>query len=104
MRRLTLAMLALALTALAAATPALAQDDQGWRANPQMQAERAHYREVCSADLEHFCPDASQDRRARHQCMVANQAKFSKPCQDALAKMEAHRAARRSEHDSQTPQ
>ncbi len=99
MRQLTLALLALAV-----AGPALAQDDQGWRPSPQMQAERAHYREVCNADIAHFCPDASQDRRARRQCMVDNRTKFSKPCQDALAEMEAHRAARRAEHDQRDPQ
>jgi hypothetical protein len=102
MRRLTLALLA-----LAAATPAFAQDDQRPPPSPQMQAERAHFREVCTADIGHFCPDASGDRRARHECMVANQSKFSKPCQDALGEMEASRAARRADHaphDPQSPQ
>jgi hypothetical protein len=99
MRRLTLA-----LWALAAAGPALAQDDQGWKPSPQMQAQRAHLREVCSADMERICPDAAQDRRARRQCMVDNRARFSKPCQDALAEMDAHRAARRAEHDQSNPQ
>ncbi|MHB8286255.1 MAG: hypothetical protein ACYDD1_16480 [Caulobacteraceae bacterium] len=102
MRRLTFILLA-----LAAATPAFAQDDQRPPPNPQMQAERAHFREVCSPDIEHFCADAGQDRHARHECMMANQAKFSKPCQDALSEMEARRAAHQGDHpqhDHQDPQ
>ncbi len=99
MRRLTLALLA-----LAASTPAIAQDDQRPAPSPQMQAERAHFHEVCSADIERFCPDAAQDRRARHECMLANQARFAKPCQDALSEMEARRAARRADHGQRDPQ
>ena len=99
MRRLTLALLA-----LAAATPALAQDDQRPPPSPQMQAERAHFHEMCSADIERFCPDVAQDRRARHACMIANAVKFSKPCQDALNEMEARRAARQGDHEHRDPQ
>lgn len=94
----------LALLALAAASPALAQDDQRPPPNPQMQAERAHFHEVCSADIARFCPDASQDRQARRACMTANQAAFSQPCQDALNAMDARRAARRAEHEQHDPQ
>lgn len=99
MRQLTLALLA-----LAAAAPAFAQDEQRPSPSPQRQAERAHIQDVCSADLEHFCPDASQDRRARRECMVANQSKFAKPCQDALSEMEARRAARQGDHERHAAQ
>lgn len=46
---------------------------------------------ICRADLNTYCASAQGDRRARAQCMRANQSRFSPACQQAIAERQAWR-------------
>jgi hypothetical protein len=66
--------------------------------DPETRNLRHRMRDACAADLSTYCAGAGQaggdarqgDRRALHQCMMANQTRFSPPCQQAIADLQAH--------------
>lgn len=46
------------------------------------------YQQACGADIRQYCGNEAPGP-ARHQCVVANEAQFSQPCQAALAAQRA---------------
>ena len=82
---------ALSLTAMQAAAQTPPPAAPGGGPPPEVRERMRHFREVCQADSDRLCASAGEDRRARRQCLVANQDKLSKDCQAAMAQMEAWR-------------
>ena len=60
-------------------------------AQPDRRAAYQQMRAACATDMQQGCADAGDDRKARRQCMNANQSRFSPPCQAAIAQMRQSR-------------
>jgi multidrug efflux system membrane fusion protein len=61
------------------------QGGGGFQPSPEMQAAREAMHKACDPDMKKLCP--GQEGREAFMCLRDNQAKSSKACQDALAKM-----------------
>jgi hypothetical protein len=85
MKHLKVALVALSFAAAGAAYAQ--QGPGGGPPSPEMTAMRA----ACQADAEKLC--AGKQGREQGQCLRDNEAKLSKPCADARAKLAAARAA-----------
>jgi hypothetical protein len=92
--------IAAALSALAVAGAAMAQDappppgggmGPGGPPSPEMMAARQAMRQACAADMKTLC-DGKMGREAM-MCMRDNAEKVSQPCKDAMMKMRALRGA-----------